>query len=85
MRGNKGGSSQSMDPYERLGNAIIIQAAKDYRMALRRLSRNKCNRDAQEQVDDIERFFHSDLFGVLTDLDPDMLIRKLREEQGYEG
>ncbi len=82
MRGSKGGSSQSMDPYECLGNAIIIQAAKDYRMALRRLSRNRCNRDAQIQVDDIETFFHSELYSALTDVDPDMLIRKLREEQG---
>ena len=82
MRGNKGGSSQSLDPYELLGNAIIIQAAKDYRMALRRLSRNRCNRDAQVQADDIERFFHSELYSALTDVDPDMLIRKLREEQG---
>ena len=82
MRGITGGSSQSLDPYERLGNAIIIQAAKDYRMALRRLSRNRCNRDAQIQVDDIESFFHSELYSALTDVDPDMLIRKLREEQG---
>lgn len=82
MRGSTGGSSQSMDPYERLGNAIIIQAAKDYRVALRRLSRNRCSRDAQIQVDEIEKFFRSELYGVLTEVDPEMLIRKLREEQG---
>ena len=37
-----------MDPYEKLANAIIIQAARDYRTALRKLRRNPRNHLAQE-------------------------------------
>ena len=46
-----------MDGYERLANAIIIQAAKDYRVALLRLRCKPGNKDAQNEKESIERFF----------------------------
>ena len=58
--------------YENLANAIIIQAAEDYRKAL--------NDSAQREQHTIERFFRSEWFGVLTGLDPETLIRKLKQE-----
>ncbi len=79
---SKDGSSRSLDPYERLGNAIIIQAVKDYRKELKRLRKNRCAGSAGAEVKSIEKFFHSQLFGVLTNIDPDELIRKIREEVG---
>lgn len=79
MRREQGQSSCDMDPYVSLGNAIIIQAARDYKVALRKLSRNKYNKDALNEKEEIERFFHSGWFGVLTEIDPDMFIRKLQE------
>ena len=54
-----------MDGYEKLANAIIIQAAKDYRAALRRLRRKPGNKDAQNEKESIERFFRSDWFRAL--------------------
>ena len=36
------------DPYESLGNAIIMQAVNDYRAALRRIKHNPKNRMAIE-------------------------------------
>lgn len=66
-----------MDPYEKLANAIIIQAAKDYRAAARKLKRNPRNHLAQAETDFIERFFRSDWYKCLTDVDGEMLIRKL--------
>lgn len=59
-----------MDPYENLANAIILQAVKDYRLT-----------DNESELKEIERFFHSDWFSVLTSLDPDLLIQKLRKEK----
>ena len=59
-----------MDPYEELANAIILQAVKDYRMT-----------DDEQELKEIERFFCSGWFGVLTKVDPDLLIRKLRKEK----
>ena len=66
-----------MDPYEELANAIILQAVKDYRLT-----------DDEQELNEIERFFRSGWFGVLTKVDPDLLIRKLRKEKkqyDYEG
>ena len=64
--------------YENLANAIILQAAKDYRMALKCLKANPKNRTAL--ADEIERFFRSQWFTVLTSVDGEMLIRSLTME-----
>lgn len=69
-----------MDPYEKLANAIILQAVKDYRAAKRKLKRNPRNHLAQSEVDSIERFFRSQWYECLTEVDGEMLIRKLNEE-----
>ena len=66
--------------YENLANAIILQAAKDYRKALRTLSLNPHNRSAQYECRSLEQFFRSGWFGVLTRLNPEMLIKKLKAE-----
>lgn len=60
------------DGYRALADAIIVQAAKDYRKALRDDARGMCR--------EIERFFRSEWFRLLTVINPEMLIRKLREE-----
>ena len=66
--------------YENLANAIILQAVKDYRMALKSLKANPRNRTAMADKDEIERFFRSDWFSVLTRVDGEMLIRSLQME-----
>ena len=71
------------DPYENLANAIVITAAKDYRDALRSLKRNKNNNNAKRMKEEVERFFNSDWYSVLTDLDGAFLMRKIQEEVGY--
>ncbi len=62
------------DPYRTLANAIIVQAAKDYRKALRQLRRNPRYETARNEKNDVERFFHSEWFHLLTDADPDYLL-----------
>jgi len=74
--------SNTEDPYTGLANAIILQAVKDYRDANKRLSRGRANKDAEIKKQEILNFFRSDWFGVLTEIDPEMLIRKLDEEVG---
>ena len=56
--------------YENLANSIVLQAVKDYRL-----------NDDKQELASIERFFRSGWFGVLTHIDPDMLIAKLRKEK----
>lgn len=59
-----------MKPYEELANAIVLQAVKDYRL-----------HDNEQQLARIERFFLSGWFGVLTNINPEVLIAKLRKEK----
>ena len=73
-------SNNSTNPYTGLANAIILQAVKDYRSALKKLSRGRNNKDAKNMKEEVERFFRSSWFGMLTQIDPEMLIRKLQEE-----
>lgn len=70
----------SEDPYEALGNAIILQAVKDYRVALKRIKANPKNRTALDEALTIEKFFRGSLYSVLTSVDPEFLISKLRAE-----
>ena len=74
------GMEADMDPYENLANAIILQAVKDYRSALRKLKRKPGNTLARAEIDSIERFFRSAWYTALTSVDGEMLIRKLNEE-----
>ena len=62
-------NTSTISGYENLANAIIIQAADDYRKAL-----NDSGQGEQRTI------FHSEWFGVLTGLDPETLIRKLKQE-----
>ena len=66
--------------YEDLANAIILQAVKDYRMALKILKANSRNRTAQADKAEIERFFRSQWYSALTDVNGEMLIRSLQKE-----
>ncbi len=69
-----------MDCYENLANAIILQAVKDYRDALKALKRNPDYRIAQSGKKECEQFFCSEWFQALTSIDGRMLIRKLQRE-----
>ena len=59
-----------MTPYEELANAIVLQAVRDYRL-----------HDDEQELASIERFFRSGWFSVLTNVDAEMLIAKLRKEK----
>ena len=69
------------DPYESLANSVILQAVKDYRGARKELKYHPKNKDAKLMIEDCESFFRSDWFAVLTSLDGEMLLKKLKEEE----
>ncbi|MCD8195878.1 MAG: hypothetical protein LUE24_01680 [Lachnospiraceae bacterium] len=69
-----------MTPYESLANAIIIQAVKDYRTALKTLKRNPDNMSATDTVNEVERFLRSQWYTALSDVSGEYLIRKLKQE-----
>ncbi len=69
-----------MTRYQALANAIIIQAAKDYKATLRSLKRHPNSYAARMNAKELEGFFRSRWFSVLTDVNAEYLIKKLREE-----
>lgn len=71
---------EEFEPYFDLANAIIVQAASDYRNALRQLKRNPNYYPAQKVRREIEMFFYSAWFGTLTEADPDYILTRIRRE-----
>ena len=60
-----------LKPYEKLANAIVMQAVKDYRET-----------ESQREKDEIIQFFRSDWFKALTHIDCEYLIKRLKTEGG---
>ena len=58
------------DPWQRLAHAIIWQAAEDYRML-----------ENEEDLEEIEAFFRSEWFEILTTAEPEEIISGLRAEK----
>ncbi len=73
-------SAGALSPYQTLGNAVVVQAAKDYRDAVKKLSRGKKNAAAAVTKEECERFFKSSYFNVFTQLDGRLLLSELEKE-----
>lgn len=65
---------------EALGNAVVLQAVKDYREAVKKLSRGKKNVVAEATKNECERFFKSTYFNIFTQLDGKVLLSQLEKE-----
>ena len=70
------------NPYQDLANAIVAQAAEDYREALLRLRDDPDYERAQWVIKDVERFFHSMYYTLMTKVDPDYILSRIRAEVG---
>ena len=66
--------------WEELANAIITQAATDYKKILRRLKKQPDNPKLSREQVRIEKFFQSSWFRTLSDLDGRDLMWKIRME-----
>ena len=64
--------------YQELANGIVAQAANDYRDA--RNGKRYNNRSCSKIIEEIERFFHSNYFEILTRVKGDYLLEKLKQE-----
>ena len=70
------------DGYENLANAIILQAVKDWRSAVRKLKKRPRYDPAKQMKEECEAFFLSEWFEQLTEVDGRYLLRKLKQEEG---
>ena len=68
------------DNYQNLANAIVLSAVTDYRKALHILSLYPKDKAAKSEKKQIEQFFRSEYYKLLTSVDGEMLISKLNEE-----
>lgn len=57
--------------YAALANAIVLQACVDYQSQKGNTPRAIARRES------IKDFFHSDFYGLITNIDPDDLIKRL--------
>ena len=73
--------SDNLAPEQRLANAIIVQAAEDYRTCIRNLKINPRHKESLAMLQDCEDFFRSDWYQMLTKLDGEMIMQKIREEE----
>ena len=73
-----------MNPYQALANAIVELAVKDYKKALQYHFRHPHRKEYADEVATLERFFRSGWYGMLTNLDGEVLMagvrRMIREE-----
>ena len=63
-----------------LAETVIVQAVKDYRIAHKVLRRHPNHDKAKVLLSDAESFLHSEWFETLSNLDPVIMIKKLKEE-----
>ncbi len=73
------------EEYERLAHAVILQAVKDWRASAERLKEKMDDDAAWRTKRECTRFFHSRWFGVLTQIDGAMLLKKLEKEAENHG
>lgn len=73
--------STNIEPEQLLANAIIKKAVDDYRVAVKHLKKGRNRIWAEHTKEECMRFFRSEWFKVLTDVDPEYLIAKLMEEE----
>lgn len=73
-----------LEPYEILGNAVILQAKQDYYCQINIIKNdpNNCIPYARKSAKEILKFFNSKQFQIFTSIDPGYLIRKMNEELG---
>ncbi len=79
-------SPTDIDPYKELANAVILQAVEDYRKWTKEYSGSRDDRKLRKQIVELKEFFRSEWFSILTNLDGEQLLAKLKaelEEQGH--
>ncbi len=69
-----------MNGYQALANAIVIQAAKDYKTVIRFLKKHPRDKTKMKLKEEIERFFRSSWCEMLTNAEPEYLMRSIRKK-----
>ena len=71
--------------YQALATAIIEQAVQDFRAAYRRLKNNPDDKLAKGKIQEITKFFCSQHFEALSDLDGPTLLNMIMQKMEKGG
>ena len=66
--------------WEDLASAVVAQAAREYRAALRILRRHPDDPEAEKRRKELEKFFRGRWFAQLTDLDGEEVMRGIKKD-----
>nr|DAM52719.1 MAG TPA: hypothetical protein [Caudoviricetes sp.] len=78
-------ATSHIGPEQALGNSVVLQAVRDYRDAVKILSRGKRNKLAEEMRDECVKFFKSEHFNYFSKLDGTTLLLELEKEAEHDG
>lgn len=71
---------ENTECYEKLAAEIVLQAVNDFRTAAKNYKKGKHTEENLKIMKEVIEFIKSDWYKVLTDIDPDKVIKKLKEE-----
>ena len=71
------------DGYMILAESIVLQAVEDYRKALR--GYDICKIKPERMIQLLEEFFRSEWYMLLTKVDGETIIKRLKEEYSNES
>ena len=77
-----GNMKVTTDTWQDLANAIVAQAAEDYREALTVLKDFPEDQGAKSMKRDVERFYGSVYYTLMTKVDPQYILSRIRAEVG---
>jgi len=72
---------ENTECYENLANAIVLLAVNDYKRRLHILLRRTGsfdNEDKDWEIEKLKRFFFSPWYGTLTEIDPELLVSRVK-------
>lgn len=70
-----------LSPWEKLGNAVVIQAARDYELLNAKVNKNEIEK---KEIRLLIKFFNSGQINRFTKADGKMILQKLNEKIGVK-
>ena len=77
-------TKENLDRYENLANAIVLQAAMDYKRAILHLKWNPEDMNWKREETAVLGFFVSDWYHVLTEVEPAVILEEMERQARKE-
>lgn len=79
-------NAEGIDPYESLAAAIVLEVAAEYRRKSKIKTMGSAEKLRQKEIADLENFFLSEWFQMLTSVDGGAILKQLqREVEGIDN